>query len=226
MSQAEDIRKAIRFSFPPNTIVTYKDILTAVQGLYPNIPTGSIMPADQCFGRHGQSRTTGCYPALQWIDSGQYKTLPAWESYQFPKPLSSVYIICMHFVPAEKIPFYIGQTQSFRRRMGDYSLASFQAQTDFAVGSAIRYLEDAQIAITVFHMDTDAVDAKEKYLIAQSKTLGIDLLNSISRYNYKSASRDDEYKKVSTFIEAIRNKALTDAHYVKNCNKFARKFGF
>lgn len=224
MSQAEDIRNAIRSAFPPHSIVTREQIISAVQKLYPAIATGSIMPSDHCF-HGGKSPATGRYPVLKKLASGKYMTLPPWQTFQFAKPVMAVYVFCMH-LSSETIPFYIGQTKKFRRRMGEYSLASFQAPTDFAVGSAIQYLQEQEIDVIVFHMDTDSVPTKEKYLIKRCNELGIKLLNSIPRYKYQSASRQAEIQKVSAFINSIIQQAQPDTKYLKDCSRFAKEFGF
>ena len=224
MSQGEDIRDAIRSAFPPHTDVTTKEIIIEVQKLYPKIKTGSIMPSDHCF-HEGESQATGKYPALKKLAFNKYRTLPPWQAYQFVKPSIAVYVFCMT-ISGEKIPFYIGQTKNFRRRMGDYALASFQAQTDFAVGSAIQYFDSQQIDVTVFHMDTDDEQEKEKFLIKRCKAVGIKLLNSLPRYKYQTASRDEERQKVYGFINSIIQQAQTDTQYLKDCSKIVKEFGF
>src|SRR5579884_2354463 len=72
------------------------------------------------------------------MDFTEFDSL-AWPPPESPK-VGEVYVLL--FKRGEQhLPFYVGQTQRFLERIGDYVYAHFGACTDFKVGEAIKFLQ-------------------------------------------------------------------------------------
>jgi hypothetical protein len=114
-----------------------------------------------------------------------------------------VYVFCWKANGAD-VPFYVGQTERLRGRMGDYQSAQFAACTDFRVGEAIRYLrEERGLCVVVLYRKSDDPRHEEYTLIRDLQLAGLRLLNSLPSYDYRKADRNEEQRTVRKFCEML-----------------------
>jgi len=114
-----------------------------------------------------------------------------------------VYVLCWKSGGTE-VPFYVGETNRLRGRMGDYQSAQFAACTDFRVGEAIRYLRDRRgLRIVLRYRETVDPRKDESALIRDLQLSGLRLLNSLPSYNYQEADKDEERRTVQRFCEML-----------------------
>ena len=121
---------------------------------------------------------------------------------EFSDDAEAVYVIFVVHNNQE-LPFYVGQTNAFSRRMSDYRSANFQAVTDFKVGEAIKYFRSNNYKIIVKYKPTNDSKNEEGELIKLLKSEGYKLLNDLPGYNYKKAEEDLERKKIINFCDQI-----------------------
>jgi hypothetical protein len=110
----------------------------------------------------------------------------------------------------KEIPFYVGETNNLRRRIGEYLVASFAAQTDFRVGEAIKYMQKNKCDVVVkfwIYLDNKSHRKKEESrLISKFRSDGLELLNKGEKnvgYNYRIDKREkvlDRIKKETKII--------------------------
>lgn len=121
----------------------------------------------------------------------------------FPPPTQEVVYVFFYALDGNLMPFYVGQTNFFLRRMDDYLGADFKAQADFKVGEAIKYLRDMRGLRVVVGYKTSANRlVEEKILIEQCSAAG-PLLNQLRGYNYNTATIEDERVKVQRFCDQL-----------------------
>jgi hypothetical protein len=125
--------------------------------------------------------------------------------FDFPRRRNAVYVVFYVRYNIEK-PFYVGETDSFPSRMGDYLRANFKAATDFKVGEAISYLmaqENVRIRVG-FHECQDRQSAKkqEEQIIESLHKEGVQLLNDLGGYSYRAgANKVNERTRVRKFCD-------------------------
>jgi hypothetical protein len=105
-----------------------------------------------------------------------------------------------------RFPIYVGQTGNIQHRFAEYCYSDWYAPTDFRVGSAVKYFSSLQASIELFFNEIPGDSASvrrraEHKLIREFLLNGMPLLNSLSAYDYKTASRDDERKIVERFCD-------------------------
>jgi len=114
-----------------------------------------------------------------------------------------VYILCWK-ANGRDVPFYVGQMNRLRERMGDYQSGQFVACTDFRVGEAIRYLRDQRsVRIVIRHKESRDPVMDEYTLIRDLQLSGLRLLNSLPSYDYLKADHDEERRTVQRFCEML-----------------------
>ena len=112
-----------------------------------------------------------------------------------------VYVFCW-VADGVEIPFYVGQTNRFLGRMNDYDLANFKACTDFCVGEAARYLKSTKkLRVVVRHRPSSEPLKEEKAIVRRLLVSGVWLLNCLPRYDYRTASEDEEREVVHRFCD-------------------------
>jgi hypothetical protein len=103
-----------------------------------------------------------------------------------------------------EMPFYVGETDSVSRRMGDYWSAQFGAPTDFRVGEAIRYLRDIRnCRISLKYKRSDERKQEEIVLIRKLHLSGVLLLNDLCGYDYWTANKDEERLIIQLFCDRL-----------------------
>lgn len=130
----------------------------------------------------------------------EYQTIP------FPREGSAVYVIGIQY-PARFVPVYVGESGRLSGRVGDYISAQFTASTDFKVGTAIRtFLAhgcDVVMKYQTFDGGKMARRAEEARLIKGFKAQGFELLNDLKDYDYRTADREVETKRINDFAAKI-----------------------
>ena len=126
-------------------------------------------------------------------------------SYQeiiFPENSNIVYII--GFDDSGKFkPFYVGESGRNIGRFGDYISAQFSAQTDFKVGIAVKRLMELEKKVIIKYRNSENKRKEQDVIIRKLRNKKIKLLNDVSGYNYKTANKEAETKKVRSFIDEI-----------------------
>jgi hypothetical protein len=101
-----------------------------------------------------------------------------------------------------EIPFYVGQTSRISGRMNDYDLASFKASTDFCVGEAVKYLKGSKnYRVVVRYRPSVDPPKEEKAIIRRLLVSGVQLLNCLPRYDYRTDSEAEEREVVQRFCD-------------------------
>ncbi|QFU24467.1 hypothetical protein FM038_021515 [Shewanella eurypsychrophilus] len=75
MERKDKISDAIKRSFKSGERITTKTIITTVQGLYPEIPEGSILPSDFCDNHSNEDPFSGNYHIFNKVSRGIYIVL-------------------------------------------------------------------------------------------------------------------------------------------------------
>ena len=89
--------------------------------------------------------------------------------------------------------------------MGDYVVAAWEAQTDFKVGRAAKYLmERGQDVLFKYKNSADRKKEQDEF-ICEFKSQGFTLLNDLPGYDYRTASKEQELEKIEKFIDKIMN---------------------
>jgi hypothetical protein len=109
-----------------------------------------------------------------------------------------VYVFCY-----SGVPFYAGQTCRLKERMEDYAGCSFQACTDFRVGSAAKYLAKCGFEVTVRYRKADKPRIAEKALIRDLVLAGYRLLNSLPAFDYSASRVNEELAHVHRFCDML-----------------------
>jgi len=125
--------------------------------------------------------------------------------FDFPRRHNAVYVFFCVYDNIER-PFYIGETDSFSSRMGDYLRANFKAPTDFKVGEAIRYLmAHENIRIRVGFQECDdrqSARIQQNQIIETLRKEGVRLMNDLRGYNYRAGTDEvNERKRVCKFCD-------------------------
>lgn len=131
----------------------------------------------------------------------QEKNLKDFIALEFPKNISAVYIIFL-IKNGEELPFYVGETGRFLGRVNDYLSANFKAATDFKVGEAIKYFQELGCRVIIKYRSSENRKNEQDDLIRHFQNSGIRLLNELAGYNYKTADKDEERKKIKEFCDA------------------------
>lgn len=107
-----------------------------------------------------------------------------------------------------RIPIYVGESNNVRRRLGEYIVAAFSATTDFIVGEAILYLQDAGVEIeaeiAIFNGDDKERKRMEEDTIDRLLKSGLVLLNRDAEnrgFNYRTADKEIERKRLQSFVD-------------------------
>jgi hypothetical protein len=126
----------------------------------------------------------------------------SFESLDWPPPnapkVGEVYVLFFR-KDGQEVPFYVGQTERFLDRMGDYISAQFGACTDFKVGMAIKFLDELGYRIAVKHKKSADRFSEERTLIVQLRSEGYKLLNDCPAYDYKRTTAESELKLIQNF---------------------------
>ena len=98
-------------------------------------------------------------------------------------------------------------------RIAEYLFADFQAQTDFKVGVAIRYLKNTKgVRVEIGQKHSSELFQDEGDIIRELRSKSVRLLNQHSGYDYRSADRDSEKERVHRFCDDL----LADAQHLSN----------
>lgn len=122
--------------------------------------------------------------------------LPSFFLREFPEAESVVYVvICKK--GSTSVPFYVGESADFQRRMADYRRADFNAQTDFKVGEAVKYFksEGCQIEIAI-RKDIGNRKSEENRLKMVMRSHDYRLLNDFPGYDYRRADSQHERTRI------------------------------
>jgi hypothetical protein len=127
---------------------------------------------------------------------------------EFPEREGIVYVLC--FIKGKKeVPFYVGESDVFHRRMAEYMDPQFSASTDFKVGEAIKYFQEKGYRIVVRwkrvakKWQNEKRRKEEKKLIQELMWDDCRLLNSLKGYDYKTADKKAEREKILQFCSEI-----------------------
>jgi hypothetical protein len=107
------------------------------------------------------------------------------------------------------LPFYVGETQAIWRRLDDYYWAQFDASTDFRVGEAVRYLHAKGLRVMARYKPSEDRRNGERSIIGEFRAQGIELLNDLRGYDYRTAKEDEERSKIQRFIDRLISKVAT-----------------
>lgn len=111
------------------------------------------------------------------------------------------------------VPIYVGETGNLTCRRADHIRAQFGAQTDFKVGTAIRFLQKRAFKVLLkYHAGSPNQkerNKEEERLKAELRSHDYSLLNDIPGYSYLSADREEEAGKIEAFVESAINQADT-----------------
>ncbi len=130
----------------------------------------------------------------------------SFQEFLFPTDCSIVYVI--GFKSGEQfIPIYVGESDRHLGRIGDYCSAQFTAQTDFKVGRAAKYLLERGVRVLVKYRNSKDRKKDEAHLKQEFKAQGFKLLNDLLGYRYKTASEEEELKRVRDFIDGVLNRS-------------------
>lgn len=113
-----------------------------------------------------------------------------------------VYII-LYIKNDAEIPLYVGETNQFRRRMGEYTSANFAAPTDFIVGEAIKYLQEKGYKMIIKYKFSENKKREQNEIIKDLQSLGYKLLNGFICYDYERAEKNKERERIKKFCENI-----------------------
>ena len=120
---------------------------------------------------------------------------PQWD-------VSAVYIVfCIS--KEKEIPIYVGETNSIRRRIGEYISTNFTMHTNFKVGNAIRYFQEKRYEVKVKYEVTEYRKEREDKIKAELQQAGYELLNDLKGYNDKTANEEEERQRVRVFCDDI-----------------------
>ena len=121
----------------------------------------------------------------------------------FPEDADIVYVLCFKRKDSSDcIPFYVGESSRHLGRFGDYVSAKFAASTDFKVGEAVKQLR-VHGEVIFRYKGTNDRRAEEKSWIDSIEKSGFQLLNRLPGYNYATADKSSEKRKVEEFIIRI-----------------------
>lgn len=124
--------------------------------------------------------------------------------FDFPRQGDIVYVLCFKSAEmTEFTPFYVGESSRHVGRFGDYLMAHFSASTDFKVGRAARRLHELGCEVVVRYKPVTDRKGEERKLIASYEAAGLQLLNRLQGYRYRTASEADEVAKVEMFVKQI-----------------------
>jgi hypothetical protein len=134
-------------------------------------------------------------------------------SITFPQDEEIVYVLCFKQSGslAER-PFYIGESGRGTRRLSDYITAQFAAPTDFKVGVVVQALQEAGAEVTVKFKRSAERKAEEAKLIKEAEEGNFRLLNNETSFNYKQASKDEQFARFRSFAAAL----LSDAQALQS----------
>ena len=135
----------------------------------------------------------------------KYKTDNFDTDYQnilFPENPNVIYIIGFDDFGNFK-PIYVGESGRNIGRLGDYISAQFSAQTDFKVGIAVKYLKELDKKVIVKYRNSENKRKEQNIIIRKLQNQSIKLLNDVSGYNYRTANKEAETKKIKLFIDKI-----------------------
>jgi hypothetical protein len=130
------------------------------------------------------------------------KSFEEYQTISFPSDRDIVYIIGIE-EKARFIPIYVGESSRNIGRFGDYISAQFTAPTDFKVGVAIKYLMKKGHKVVIKYRNSSDRRKDQDDVIREIKTAGFRLLNDLQGYDYTTANRDEETRKIEDFIEGI-----------------------
>ena len=111
-----------------------------------------------------------------------------------------VYVICIK-KHGKNIPIYVGETRRMFERIRDYFDPSFDAQTDFKIGIALKHILDKGYEISILHKTSESRKAEEKKILTKLKANGYVLLNDLKGYDYKTANENNEREKICRFVD-------------------------
>jgi hypothetical protein len=121
----------------------------------------------------------------------------------FPDVGDIVYFLSFTKPKCEPVPFYVGQSSRHVGRFGDYVSGNFTASTDFKVGEAVKYLRQLGLPVTIRFKESVNTRIDEAELIAAFKAQGLKLLNELEGYNYRCAIREEECRRIQSFVESL-----------------------
>jgi hypothetical protein len=116
-----------------------------------------------------------------------------------------VYIFCFVANDSE-IPFYVGETGRFVKRMKDYKDAYFTASTDFRIGEAAKFLgKRYHVVVRYGPSSPEKWERKkqERVVIRELVKSGKLLLNCFPGYEQGSADVAEERSEVQSFCEML-----------------------
>lgn len=118
-----------------------------------------------------------------------------------------VYVLCWK-QKGKEVPFYVGQTQAIWGRMNDYHWAEFQANTDFRVGQAVRYLAEKKLSVVVKYKQSAPIERdrvkEEQQIISILKNDGRTLLNHRrTPYEYSTDDPEAVIKEIRKVVDEI-----------------------
>ena len=134
-------------------------------------------------------------------NTGKFKDFNIVDFPNFPDE-AGVYII-LYIKNNAEMPLYVGETNRFRRRMGEYTSANFAAPTDFIVGEAIKYLQVKGYKVIIKHKFSEDKKREQNEIIKDLRSLGYRLLNGFIGYDYKTADENKERERIKKFCENI-----------------------
>ena len=118
-----------------------------------------------------------------------------------------VYVVLVE-LEGRKFPLYVGQTGRLAGRFGDYVCAQFHAPTDFRVGEACKYFVKAGGRIHLFYRESSERLKDERLILRELVIAGFSLLNSLSAFNYREASKEEELQVVHRFCAMAKGRAM------------------
>jgi hypothetical protein len=135
------------------------------------------------------------------------KSFEEYQTISFPSDPNIVYIIGVE-EKARFIPIYVGESSRNIGRFGDYISAQFSAPTDFKVGVAVKHLMKKGHKVVIKYKNSSGRRKEEGDVIREIKTAGFRLLNDLQGYDYRTAKKDEETRKIEDFVEGIIEKYL------------------
>lgn len=136
--------------------------------------------------------------------------LKEFKVHEFPDREGVVYVLCLIKKDEEKeVPFYVGETEVLCRRLGEYVVAQFSAETDFKVGEAIKYFKEKGCRVVVRWEHVGQLSQilkrrrEEKKLINGLMWKGYKLLNALKGFSYITADENAERERIGQFCAEI-----------------------
>ena len=130
------------------------------------------------------------------------KSFNGYRTISFPANSDIVYIIGVE-ERNKFIPIYVGESSKNIGRIGDYVSAQFSAATDFKVGIAIKYLMKKEHKVIIKYKNSSDRKKEQNDAMGEIKIDGFRLLNDLGGYDYRTAKKEEEIRKIEDFIEEI-----------------------